>query len=144
MRRTVAYAAAQYEAWPAANVLPRPTLYAVSQPFQGSDVIEVVAGATRKPAASEALQDALLGVDWLRGQLGQRRSRRMKGKRVQPSAKPAAPDRNGGYRHAVWTRRGRRSCISAPETRLPSEVPGVGGTGLEPVTPSLSSWCSPN
>ena len=21
---------------------------------------------------------------------------------------------------------------------------GVGGTGLEPVTPSLSSWCSPN
>jgi hypothetical protein len=22
--------------------------------------------------------------------------------------------------------------------------PSLGGTGLEPVTPSLSSWCSPN
>ena len=30
------------------------------------------------------------------------------------------------------------------ETRRFQRVYGVGGTGLEPVTPSLSSWCSPN
>jgi site-specific DNA recombinase len=35
-----------------------------------------------------------------------------------------------------------------PTYRIPAAVraipPKVGGTGLEPVTPSLSSWCSPN
>jgi hypothetical protein len=35
-----------------------------------------------------------------------------------------------------------------PTYRVPAAVraipPKVGGTGLEPVTPSLSSWCSPN
>ena len=30
------------------------------------------------------------------------------------------------------------------ETAALQAVSGVGGTGLEPVTPSLSSWCSPN
>jgi hypothetical protein len=30
------------------------------------------------------------------------------------------------------------------ESRLASGLLGMGGTGLEPVTPSLSSWCSPN
>jgi len=30
------------------------------------------------------------------------------------------------------------------ESRYLQRLPEVGGTGLEPVTPSLSSWCSPN
>ena len=47
------------------------------------------------------------------------------------------------------TRRARRGSFPgsgdrAHGTGSPIEVPGVGGTGLEPVTPSLSSWCSPN
>jgi hypothetical protein len=40
-----------------------------------------------------------------------------------------------------------RDEIEAPEGASLSRNPfadEVGGTGLEPVTPSLSSWCSPN
>jgi hypothetical protein len=44
---------------------------------------------------------------------------------------------------------GREPCLGAlpVERRKPPGYRGfseVGGTGLEPVTPSLSSWCSPN
>jgi integrase len=42
-----------------------------------------------------------------------------------------------------WTRKGREAARLSRKgsTRL---MVRMGGTGLEPVTPSLSSWCSPN
>ena len=50
-----------------------------------------------------------------------------------------------------WAKNGPRETSEAPVeaslTRGYGVFPGVavmGATGLEPVTPSLSSWCSPN
>ncbi len=40
-----------------------------------------------------------------------------------------------------------RGCRLTPESAEPPHLQGfrgMGATGLEPVTPSLSSWCSPN
>jgi hypothetical protein len=46
-----------------------------------------------------------------------------------------------------WTKSGHTpDLVSSPENEKPryAGLSCVGGTGLEPVTPSLSSWCSPN
>ena len=42
-----------------------------------------------------------------------------------------------------WTRKGQTTARS-PAKGLTKPISRMGGTGLEPVTPSLSSWCSPN
>jgi integrase len=51
-----------------------------------------------------------------------------------------------GLRHWYarnWTRKGQAPAQS-PWKGVTKPIRRVGGTGLEPVTPSLSSWCSPN
>ena len=42
-----------------------------------------------------------------------------------------------------WTRKGQPTARS-PAKGITKPLVRMGGTGLEPVTPSLSSWCSPN
>jgi hypothetical protein len=49
-----------------------------------------------------------------------------------------------------WRFRGGHTTLTTCWTQAPKEKAPIrgaflmGGTGLEPVTPSLSSWCSPN
>ena len=62
-----------------------------------------------------------------------------------PSGAPAFDPRTHKSPPAADILRTRRECVP-PEDENPrfAGASEVGGTGLEPVTPSLSSWCSPN